>query len=36
MAVENRSLAEHVAVASSAMSRRGEALADNVAAFRLA
>jgi methyl-accepting chemotaxis protein len=36
MAVENRSLAEQVSVASSAMSQRGKALADNVAAFRLA
>jgi methyl-accepting chemotaxis protein len=36
MAVENRSLAEQVSVASSAMSQRGKALADDVAAFRLA
>jgi methyl-accepting chemotaxis protein len=36
MAVENRSLAEQVSVASSAMSQRGKALAGNVAAFRLA
>lgn len=35
MAVENRSLAEQVAVASGTMSQQGSALGDKVAAFRL-